>query len=86
MLKYIGKRLLRLIPILLIITFVAFSLMYIAPGDPAQKKLISKGIVPTEEVLKATREEMGLDKPFVVRYAGWFLGFQIGRASCRERV
>ncbi|NLC72496.1 MAG: ABC transporter permease [Ruminococcaceae bacterium] len=88
MLKYIGKRLLRLIPILLIITFVAFSLMYIAPGDPAQKKLISKGIVPTEEVLKATREEMGLDKPFVVRYAGWFLGFlqgDLGKSYANDR-
>lgn len=78
MLKYIGKRLLRLIPILLVITFITFSLMYLASGDPAQKKLVAQGIVPTDEALEAEREEMGLNDPFFVRYGRWLWGFVTG--------
>jgi ABC-type dipeptide/oligopeptide/nickel transport system permease component len=73
--KYIGKRLLRLIPILLVITFITFSMMYLASGDPAQKKLVAQGIVPTEEILEATRESMRLNDPFFVRYGHWLWDF-----------
>ena len=78
MLKYISKRLVRLIPILFVITFVTFSLMYVASGDPAQKKLVAQGIVPSEEVLEATRENMGLNDPFLVRYGRWLGNFLRG--------
>lgn len=78
MLKYIGKRLLRLVPILLVVTFISFSMMYLASGDPAQKKLVAQGIVPTEAVLEATREDMGLNDPFFVRYANWLWGLVRG--------
>ncbi len=78
MLKYIGRRLLHLIPILLVVSFIAFSLMYIAPGDPALKKLVAQGLTPSDEVLELTRENMGLNRPFVVRYADWLWGFVRG--------
>jgi len=78
MLRYIGRRLLRLIPILLVVSFIAFSLMYIAPGDPALKKLVAQGLAPSEEVLKLTRESMGLDRPFIVRYFDWLWNFLKG--------
>lgn len=78
MLKYIQKRLLRLIPILLVITFVTFSLMYLASGDPAQKKLVAQGIVPDDAALEAEREEMGLNDPFLIRYGKWLVGFLTG--------
>jgi ABC-type dipeptide/oligopeptide/nickel transport system permease component len=77
-LKYIGKRLLRLIPILLVVTFLTFSLMYLASGDPAQKKLVAQGIVPTEETLEQVRQEMGLYDPFLVRYGRWLWNFLQG--------
>ena len=73
--KYIGKRLLSLIPILLGITFLTFLLLYIAPGDPAQKKLTAQGIAVTQEQIDNTREEMGLNEPFLVQYGKW-----LGRA------
>ena len=73
--KYIAKRLLRLIPIILVVTFITFSLMYLASGDPALKKLVAQGIAPTEEILEATRESMGLNEPFLVRYINWLLDF-----------
>jgi ABC-type dipeptide/oligopeptide/nickel transport system permease component len=72
--KYILKRLLQLIPIIIGLTFIVFSLLYISPGDPAQKKLTAQGIAVSEEVLEKTREEMGLNKPFLVQYADWFSG------------
>ena len=43
----------------------------ISPGDPALKKLNAQGISVSEETLEAAREEMGLNKPFLVRYADW---------------
>lgn len=74
MTKYAGKRLLQLIPLLLGLTFLVFTLLYIAPGDPAQRKLTAQGIAVSEQVLEQTREEMGLNRPFLVRYGDWLLG------------
>lgn len=74
MTNYVGKRLLQLIPILIGLTFLVFTLLYIAPGDPAQRKLTAQGIAVSEQVLEQTREEMGLNRPFLVRYGDWLLG------------
>lgn len=52
--------------------------MYISPGDPALKKLNAQGISVSEETLEAAREEMGLNKPFLVRYADWLAGAVTG--------
>lgn len=68
----------RLIPVLLVVTFITFSLMYLASGDPAQKKLVAQGIAPTEKMLDATRENMGLNGPFLVRYGRWLWCFLQG--------
>lgn len=73
--KYILKRLAQLCVILLGLSFLTFLLMYITPGDAAQKKLTSQGIVVTQEVLESEREAMGLNRPFAVQYAEW-----LGRA------
>lgn len=72
--NYVGKRLLQLIPIILGLTFLVFTLLYIAPGDPAQRKLTAQGVAVSEQVLEQTREEMGLNRPFLVRYGDWLLG------------
>ena len=70
--KYVGKRLLSLVPILLGITFLTFLLLYIAPGDPAQKRLSSNSSVAvTQEQIDNMREEMGLNRPFLVQYGSW---------------
>ncbi|MBR1705152.1 MAG: ABC transporter permease [Clostridia bacterium] len=70
--KYIGKRLLSLIPILIGISFLTFLLLYIAPGDPAQKRLTSNnGVAVTQEQIDNMREEMGLNRPFLVQYGSW---------------
>lgn len=67
------KRLLLMIPVLLGVTLIVFSLMYIAPGDPVQMLL---GDNATQEDIDALNAKLGRDDPFVVqyvRYAGGIL-------------
>lgn len=73
MAKYIGKRMLHLIWIMIALSFLTFLLMYLAPGDPAVKKLNAQGVAVSPEVLEAVRKEMGLDRPFIVQYGDWAL-------------
>ncbi len=63
--KYIVKRLLLMIPILLGVTFIVFFIMNLTPGDPAA---IILGDQASAEALAAMRLELGLDKPLLVRY------------------
>ena len=61
MLKYISKRIIYLIPVLIGIVFLVFTIMYFSPGDPA--KLILGERAPEEQVA-ALRHELGLDLPY----------------------
>lgn len=71
-LKYIGRRLLMLIPVLIGISLAAFLLGRIAPGDPVDDALFRIGIeFPTEEDRAAMRAELGLDKPLPEQYLRW---------------
>ena len=53
--KYIVKRLLWIIPIMLLISFIAFSLMYLSPGDPAVIYLSQGGDAPAAEAVNFSR-------------------------------
>ncbi|HWS42684.1 MAG TPA: ABC transporter permease [Pseudoflavonifractor sp.] len=75
MLKYILKRLLLLIPVVLGITFIIFVVLSMAPGDPAALIL---GQDATVEALAAKRAEMGLDKPIVIQYVTYMLNMLRG--------
>lgn len=68
MIKYILRRLIMLIPVLLGVTFIVFTLMYITPGDPVRLIL---GESAPEEAVQELREEMGLNKPFIVQYVNY---------------
>lgn len=76
--KQILKRLLHLAVIIIGLSFLTYLLMYISPGDPAQKKLTAQGISVSEETLEAAREELGLNGPFLLRYAKWLGGALTG--------
>lgn len=65
MTKYVLKRILFLIPIMLGVSFIVFGLLYLTPGDPARNAL---GQNASEEAVQELREEMGLNDPFVVQY------------------
>ncbi len=71
MAKYIGRRLVHLVGIMIAISFLTFLLMYLSPGDAAAKKLNAQGVAVSEEVLEKTRESMGLNRPFLVQYGDW---------------
>jgi len=81
MLKYIVKRLLIMIPILLAVAILIFTLMALVPGDPARLALGDSPTI-TEEMLESVRAQMGLDKPFLVRLGIYlrdiFLHFDFG--------
>jgi len=72
--KYILKRLLQLIPVLLGISFLTFTLTYLSPGDPAVIMLNATGVTPTPQLVEQVREGMGLNKPFFARYFEWLTG------------
>lgn len=65
MARYALKRILAMIPVLIGISFVIFTLLYFTPGDPAQMLL---GDLATEDEVEALRDEMGLNDGFFVRY------------------
>ncbi len=71
MTKYILKRLLQLIVVILGVTFLTFIITQATPSDPAEMKYISMGTRPSEELLETTREEMGLNDPLMVQYGRW---------------
>lgn len=74
MIKYIGKRFLQLIPILFGITFITFAMMNTTTVDTVDKLLENTGSVVSQEVEDNMRSELGLDKPFLVKYGDWVLG------------
>ena len=75
MYKYVLKRLLLAIPVLIGATFLVFAIMDLAPGDPAK---IILGSGATEEALILKRPELGLDDPFLVRYVDFLVGLLHG--------
>lgn len=81
MTKYITKRLLWMIPVVLGVTIVIFSIMHFVPGDPA---VIILGTEATEAELMAKREQLGLSKPFMAQLGIYmknvFLHFDFGNS------
>ncbi len=72
MATYILRRLLLLIPTLLAISLISFSLIHLAPGDPALVVLRAQGVQQiSEENLAQVRQEMGLDDPFLIQFGRW---------------
>jgi peptide/nickel transport system permease protein len=68
---YIIKRLAMLVPVMLGVSIIAFSLIHLAPGDPARTML---GERATQEQLNEIREKYGLDEPLYVQYGIWLNG------------
>lgn len=75
--RYILRRLLQLIPILIGITFLSFAMMRLAGGDAVTEMYANKGAV-TQEVIDQKRAELGLDQPFMLQYLRWLGGMLRG--------
>lgn len=85
MIKYIIKRILYLIPVMLGVTFIVFSLLSMTSGDPAKMIL---GEMADETQLAKTREELGLNDPFLVQYGNYVkklvVDFDFGTSYARK--
>ena len=72
MLRYLLRRIAYLLPVWLCVSFVAFTLANLTPGDPARLMLQRQlGRQPTGQEVSAARAELRLDEPFPVRYVRW---------------
>jgi peptide/nickel transport system permease protein len=75
---YFAKRVLLFIPTLIIVSFAAFFIVNILPGDPALFLLVGGepggegGVDPVE--YEKLRRELGTDRPFLIQYADWSWG------------
>lgn len=70
--QYIIKRILSAIPLLIIISFVCFVFINLIPSDPAEVALRIRQVpIITEEAVAQVRAELGLDKPYLIRYISW---------------
>src|SRR5580693_455160 len=68
MLTYIARRVLATIPVMAVVAFFVFSLLYFAPGDPAA---VIAGDQATPEDVERIRASLGLDRPFMIRFGEW---------------
>ena len=66
--RYIVKRLLLLIPVIFGVTFIVFTIMAMTPGTPAKMILGSQA---TPEEVAQLNEELGFNRPFLVRFANY---------------
>lgn len=71
MVKYIGKRLITLIPVLLVVSLITFILGSLSSGDVARILAEKEFDRPTFLQIEAMRAKMGLDRPMIVQYFDW---------------
>src|SRR5258708_4481378 len=78
MVSYILRRILATLPVMAIVALFVFSLLYIAPGDPAA---VIAGDQASPEDVERIRQSLGLDRPFLVQFGSWLwhiLHFDLG--------
>ncbi len=73
---YVTRRLLIAIPTLLVISFVVYAILALAPGDPLAQFAANPNVPP--EVREKIREAMGLNQPWHIRYVKWLLALLQG--------
>jgi peptide/nickel transport system permease protein len=75
--RYVLRRFLQLIPILIGITFLSFAMMRLAGSDAVTEMYSNKGAV-SQEIIDQKRAELGLDKPFLTQYFTWLFNMLRG--------
>lgn len=76
--KFIIKRLVQLIPIIIGITLLSFLLVNVSNTDAIDMLEANRGTAISEEQKNELREELGLDQPVIVRYVVWLKGVITG--------
>ncbi len=86
-LKYILKRILQTIPLLIIVSLISFFIIRLSPVDPLAELKLNPAI--SQETLQKETERLGLDKPIYIQYAKWgksFIKGDLGYCSTGEKV
>ena len=86
-LKYILKRILQAIPLLIIVSMISFFIIRLAPIDPLAELRLNPSV--SQETLQKETQRLGLDKPIIIQYGKWaksFLKGDLGVTSNGEQV
>ncbi len=86
-LKYILKRILQAIPLLIIVSLISFFIIRLSPVDPLAELRLNPSV--SQETLEKETKRLGLDKPIIVQYGKWaksFLKGDLGITSNGEQV
>lgn len=76
--RYIAKRILISVPLLILISLITFALNHLSPSDPVEVVLHAQGVPSiTDELIAETKAALGMDRPFLARYLDWL-------ASCLQ--
>ncbi|MEI4528482.1 nickel ABC transporter permease [Priestia megaterium] len=79
--KLIGKRIIELLIFLVILSFLSFVLMKLAPGDPVKQMLRVDDVAVSEDQINSLRTELGFNEPVYIQYVKWlkrFFQFDLG--------
>ena len=85
--KYIFKRILQTIPLLIMVSLISFFIIRLSPVDPLAELKLNPSISPV--TVEKERQRLGLDKPIIVQYGKWALSFvkgDLGVTSNGEKV
>lgn len=85
--KYIIKRILQTIPLLIMVSFISFFIIRLSPVDPLAELKLNPSISP--ETVQKEKERLGLEKPIIVQYGKWAISFvqgDLGVTSNGEKV
>ena len=86
-LKYIIKRIIQTIPLLILVSLISFFIIRLSPVDPLAELKLNPSVSP--ETVEKERSRLGLDKPIIVQYGKWAFSFikgDLGVTSTGERV
>lgn len=81
--KYILRRLLNAIPILVVVSIIIFLFLHMIPGDPAR---VAAGPDATQQEIQLTRERLGLDKPLYAQYFVFIKNLFTGNLGVSNRT
>lgn len=85
--KYIIKRILQTIPLLIIVSLISFFIIRLSPVDPLAELKLNPSVSP--ETVEKEKARLGLDKPIIVQYGKWAISFiqgDLGVTSTGEKV
>lgn len=91
MIRFVGRRLIAAVPVLVLASTVVFSMLHLVPGDPVDAMVRSTSLEQAgdrPEVIAQIRHDLGLDRPLPVQYGRWAAGVlrgDLGRSYIRQR-